>query len=102
MRADSVYPRLRPGDAVTVFATRDRGKPTAQTVTLLARATIYAVTSESSSTTVSSTGGDDRDVRRRVINVTLVVPHAEAEAFAHAAVTHDLTVALLSGVRGAP
>ena len=97
VRADSIYPRLRPGDAVAVLVTRDKGKPTSQTTTLLERATVYAVTADASSATfASSTRGGDEDASRRVSNVTLLVPRAQAEQLAHAAVNWDLTLALVS------
>jgi Flp pilus assembly protein CpaB len=97
VRADSIYPRLRPGDEVAVLITRDKGKPASQTTTLLERATVYAVTADVSTTTfASSARGEDEDVSRRVSNVTLLVPKAQAEQLAHAAVNWDLTIALVS------
>lgn len=97
VRADSVYPRLRPGDAVTVLVTRDKGKPSSETTMLLERATVYAVAAETNSTTfASSSAGDGDDAPRRVSNVTLLVPKAQAEQLAHAAVNWDLTLALVS------
>lgn len=102
VRADSVYPRLRPGDAVSVLATRDRGKPTSQTTTLLARATVYAVAAESSTASLSSTGEDGDTAPRRVTNVTLLIPRTEAEGLAHAAVNWDLTLALLPAAQRGP
>lgn len=98
VRADSVYPRLRPGDAVTLVATRERGKPASQTTTLLARATVYAVAADTAVATLDggSAAADDATTPRRVRNVTLVVPRAEVESVAHAAVNWDLTLALLS------
>lgn len=97
VRADSIYPRLRPGDAVAVLVTRDKGKPTSQTSTLLDRATVYAVAAEASTTTFASSARTDADdAPRRVANVTLLVPKAQAESLAHAAVSWDLTLALVS------
>lgn len=102
IRADSVYPRLRPGDAVAVLATRDRGKPTSQTMTLLARATVYAVAAESSTAILRSTRDDGEDAPHRVANVTLLIPQTAAEGLAHAALNGDLTLVLLSSVRSGP
>jgi hypothetical protein len=51
---------------------------------------------------VSSIREDGADAPRRVTNVTLVLPRAEVEALAHAALNGDLTIALLSAVKGAP
>lgn len=99
VRTDSAYARLRPGDTVAVLATRDRGKPTSQTTTLLAQATVYAVAAESTSTTTSSARGEGDEAPRRVTNVTLLVAKTDTEALAHAAVNHDLTLALLAGTQ---
>ena len=99
VRADGVYPRLRPGDAVAVLATRDKGKPTSQTDTLFPRATVYAVSLKPGAVATSA-GSTDEDASRTVSNVTLLVPRAAAEALAHAAVTAELTLAVLSTSRG--
>lgn len=97
VRADTIYPRLRPGDTVAILVTRDKGKPASQTSTLLERATVYAVAAEATTTTFASNAGtDDAEAPRRVANVTLLVPKAQAEQVAHAAVTADLTLALVS------
>lgn len=99
VRTDTVYPRLRPGDAVTVLATRDRGKPSSQTGTLLPRATVYAVAAEAA---ISSSAGGEADPHRRLTNVTLVVAAVDAEALTHAAVNFDLTLALQPAARKGP
>jgi len=95
VRADSVYQQLRPGDAVMVLDTRDKGKPTSQTSTLLARASVYAVSLEPRAVAMRSSTTDD-DAPRAVSNVTLLVPRAEAEGLAHAAVNAEITLAVLS------
>jgi pilus assembly protein CpaB len=95
VRADSVYQQLRPGDAVMVLATRDEGKPTSQTSTLLNRATVYAVSLKPSTVAVRSTTADDA-APAAVSNVTLLIPRAEAEGLAHAAVSAEITLAILA------
>ncbi len=103
VRTDSIYPRLRPGDTVAVLVTRDKGKPTSQTSTLLERATVYAVAADASSASVSSSSRDAaEDAPRRVSNVTLLISKADTERLAHAAVNWDLTVALLSQTAKGP
>ena len=72
---DSVYGRLRRGDAVAVLATSEAGQPESRTVTLLERATVYAVALESSR--VSLGGGPDEE-EGIPTNVTLVIPRARA------------------------
>lgn len=94
VEADAVYPALRPGDAVAVLATSNKGKPDSQTVTLLERALVYDVSLEAARIAI---GGDGEDEGRGLTNVTLVVPRSEAERVAHAVVNWDLTLALLSG-----
>jgi Flp pilus assembly protein CpaB len=94
VRADSVYHQLRPGDAVMVLATRDDGKPTSQTSTLLTRATVYSVLLKPSTVAVRSTTADDA-APATVSTVTLLVPRAEAEGLAHAAVNAAITLAVL-------
>jgi len=100
VEADAVYPGLRPGDAVAVLATSDRGKPESRTVTLLERAIVYHVSLEPGRTAMGR-GGDGGQEERRLTNVTLVVPKSEAERVAHAVVNWDLTLALLAPGDGA-
>ncbi|MPZ49726.1 MAG: hypothetical protein GEU75_10620 [Dehalococcoidia bacterium] len=94
VNADAVYSGLRPGDAVAVLATRDKDKPTSQTVTLLERAVVYELAREPGRLAVSG-GSDGEPEDRALTNVTLIVPRAEAERLAHAVVNWQLTLALL-------
>jgi Flp pilus assembly protein CpaB len=91
--ADTVYPGLRPGDAVAVLATSNKGKPDSKTVTLLERALVYDVSMEPARIAIGNNSGDEM---RGLSNVTLVVPRSQAEQVAHALVNADLTLALLS------
>ena len=91
--ADTVYPSLRPGDAVTVLSTSDKGKPTSKTVTLMERALVYDVSLAPSRIAIGNNSGDET---RSLTNVTLVVPRSQAEQVAHALVDSDLTLALLA------
>ncbi len=91
---DSVYGRLRRGDAVAVMATYDAGQPESRTVALLERATVYAVALEASR--VSLGGGDSRDEEGLPIGVTLVIPREAAARVAHAVVNAELTLLLLA------
>lgn len=99
VEADAVYPGLRPGDAVAVLATSDKGKPESRTVTLLERAVVYDVSLEPGRIAIGR-GGDDGEEDRGLTNVTLLVPRSEAERLAHAVVNWDLTLALLAPERG--
>jgi Flp pilus assembly protein CpaB len=94
VKPEAMYSGLRPGDAVAVLATRDKDKPTSQTVTLLDRAVIYETAREPGRIAVSrDSGSDEQD--RGLTNVTLIVPRADAERLAHAVVNWELTLALL-------
>jgi len=93
VEADAVYAGLRPGDAVAVLATRDKGKSTSQTVTLLDRAVVYAVSLEPGPIALGSRGQTEEE--RGLTNVTLLVPRSEAEAVAEATVNGTITLALL-------
>jgi len=97
--ADAVYPALRPGDAVTVLATSNKGKPDSRTVTLLERALVYDVSLETARVSIGSNSSDDT---RGLTNVTLVVPRSQAEQVAHALVNSDLTLALLAQGSASP
>jgi Flp pilus assembly protein CpaB len=95
VEADAVYPGLRPGDAVAVLATSDKGKPDSRTVTLLDSAVVYDVSLEPGRIAIGSQS-DSGEENRGLTNVTLVVPRSEAERVAHAVVNSDLTLALLA------
>jgi len=101
VRADSVYPRLRPGDVVAVVATWDKGKSTSQTMTVLPRATVYAVALEPGGRAIGSRAGGE-DTPRTIANVTLLVAKTDTERLAHAAVNWDLTLALLPPAANGP
>lgn len=92
VNADSVYPGLRPGDAVTVLGTAGGSQADGPTVTVLERALVYDVSAERSPTTIGSDGQSSRGLT----NVTLVVPSGVAEQVAHAAVSWTVTLALLA------
>lgn len=92
VNADSVYPGLRPGDAVTVLGTAGGSQADGPTVTVLERALVYDVSAERSPTSI----GSDGQSTRGLTNVTLVVPSGVAETVAHAAVSWTVTLALLA------
>lgn len=92
VNADSVYPGLRPGDAVTVLGTAGGSQADGPTVTVLKRALVYDVSAERSPTSI----GSDGQSTRGLTNVTLVVPSGVAEQVAHAAVSWTVTLALLA------
>ncbi len=91
---DSVYGRLRRGDAVAVMATTGAGQPESRTVALLERATVYAVALEASR--VSLGGGGSREEEGLPTGVTLVIPREAAARVAHALVNAELTLLLLA------
>jgi Flp pilus assembly protein CpaB len=92
VNADSAYPGLRPGDAVTVLGTAGGSQAVGPTVTVLERAVVYDVSAERTPTTIGSDGQSTRGLS----NVTLVVPSGVAEQVAHAAVSWTVTLALLA------
>ncbi len=91
VEADSVYPGLRSGDAVTVLGTAGAAQAGGLTVTVLDRALVYDVSLERSAATIRSDGEESRGLS----NVTLVVGKDEAEELAHASVNWTVTLALL-------
>lgn len=99
--ADRIYPGLRPGDAVAVYATRDPGKTTSQTAVLLERVTVHAVAAEAGVGSVTRTAAG-AEPPRRLTSVTLRVPRADAERLVHAAVSGELTIVLLSVTQKGP
>jgi hypothetical protein len=92
VKADSVYPGLRPGDAVTVLGTAGGSQAGGPTVTVLDRALVYDVSANRTATTIGSGG----QATSGLSNVTLVVPSAVAEQVAHASVSWTVTLALLA------
>jgi Flp pilus assembly protein CpaB len=95
VEADAVYPGLRAGDSVVVLGTSDKGEPGSETVTLLDSAIVYNISVEPGPII-----GNDGEEGRALSNVTLVVPRSEAERVAHAVVSWDVTLALLSTQEG--
>ncbi len=91
---DAVFARLRRADRVAVMATYDADQPDSRTVTLLRRATVYAVALESSRVSLGG-GGSDPEAGEPT-NVTLVIQGTEAERVAHALVNAELTLLLLA------
>lgn len=92
--ADTIYPGLRPTDQVSLLATSNAGKPESSTVTLLDRATVFAIGLERR--VVRSSTSNDPNEGATVANITLAVPRSEAEAIAHAVANAALTVVLLA------
>lgn len=92
--ADSIYPGLRPTDEVSLLATSNPGKPESRTVTLLDRATVFAIGLERR--VIRTTASDDPNDGATVANITLAVPRSEAEAIAHAVANATITVVLLA------
>jgi Flp pilus assembly protein CpaB len=92
--ADTIYPGLRPTDQVAILATANVGRPESTTVTLLDRATVFAVGLERRTLRSSSTSGADDGVT--VTHVTLAIPRTEAEAIVDAVKNGTVTIALLA------
>ncbi len=92
--ADTIYPGLRPTDEVALLATSNPGRPESRTVTLLDRATVFAIGLERRVIRSSTSNGPNDGAT--VANITLAVPRSEAEAIAHAAVNATITVVLLA------
>jgi Flp pilus assembly protein CpaB len=94
--ANAVYPLLRPGDAVAVLATSDKGKPQSKTTTVLQQATVYDVGADANRITLGSGNSGADSPPPRPANVTLVVPRAQAEQVTQALVDSQLTLVLLA------
>ncbi|MCZ7576306.1 MAG: RcpC/CpaB family pilus assembly protein [Dehalococcoidia bacterium] len=92
--ADTIYPGLRPTDEVALLATTNAGRPESATVTLLDRATVFAIGLERR-VVRSSTSNSPND-GATLANITLAVPRSEAEAVAHAVANATITVVLLA------
>jgi Flp pilus assembly protein CpaB len=92
--ADSIYPGLRPTDQVALLATSNAGKPESRTVTLIDRATVFAIGLERR--VIRSSTSDNPNDGATVANITLAVPRSEAEAVAHAVANATITVVLLA------
>ncbi len=92
--ADTIYPGLRPTDEVALLATSNAGRPESTTVTLLDRATVFAIGLERR--VVRSTLSNNPNDGATVANITVAVPRSEAEAVAHAVANATITVVLLA------
>lgn len=92
--ADTIYPGLRPTDQVALLATSNAGKPESKTVTLIDRATVFAIGLERR--VIRSSTSDNPNDGATVANITLAVPRSEAEAVAHAVANATITVVLLA------
>jgi Flp pilus assembly protein CpaB len=92
--ADTIYPGLRPTDEVALLATSSAGRPESRTVTLLYRATVFAIGLERR--VIRSSTSDNPNDGATVANITLAVPRSEAEAIAHAVANATITVVLLA------
>lgn len=98
--ADTIYPGLRPTDKVALLATTNAGKPESRTVTLIDRATVFAIGLERR--VIRSGTSDNPNDGATVANITLAVPRSEAEAVAHALANASITVVLLAPQQTSP
>jgi pilus assembly protein CpaB len=89
--------RVRPGDAVQVLVTRDKGRPESRTAVVLPRVTVFDVGHDERATVINTGGPDglDRAVGGPVSSLTLVVSQEQALQLAAAKWNGDLDVALL-------
>lgn len=92
--ANTIYPGLQPTDHVAILATASVGRPESTTVTLLERATVFAVGLERRTLRSSAAGGADDGAT--VTHVTLAVPQTDAEAIVAAVTNGTVTLVLLS------
>jgi Flp pilus assembly protein CpaB len=92
--ADTIYPGLRPTDQVALLATTNAGKPESRTVTLIDRATVFAIGLERR--VIRSSASDNPNDDDAVANITLAVPRSQAETVAHAVANATITVVLLA------
>ena len=93
--------RLRPGDAVQVLVTTDKGKPTSKTEIVIDQAIVYAAGKDERTRIVSSGAGSSPDTTGgagdagTLASLTLVLTPDQAPALAHARWNGDLDVVLL-------
>ncbi|MBE7518350.1 MAG: hypothetical protein HS107_03805 [Thermoflexaceae bacterium] len=92
--ADTIYPGLRPTDQIALLATSNVGKPESRTVTLIDRATVFAIGLERR--VIRSSTSDNPNDGATVANITIAVPRSEAEAIAHAVANATIAVVLLA------
>lgn len=93
--------RLRPGDAVRVRVTIDKGKPTSKTEVVIDRAIVYATGKDDRTRIVSNSANGAADTTGGVgdagslATLTLILTPDQAQALAHARWDGDLDVTLL-------
>lgn len=95
--AKAVFGSLYRGDTVAVLATSDPGKPQSLTTTLLSRATVYDIGTD---TTRVSIGGGAATAGGPIANVTLAIPQGQAERVTHALVNGTITLLLVAPASG--
>lgn len=86
--------RLRAGDEVQILLTRNKGKPEADTVVVLERATIYSVGYDERATVINAANASRTDTGP-LASLTLIVMPDQARALATARHSGELDVALL-------
>lgn len=92
VEANAVFPGLRRGDRVGVFATSEQGRPQSLTTPLLDRAIVYDVSLEASRVSLGGSGANEG----RITNVTILVPRDQAERVTHSLVNGRLTLVLVA------
>jgi Flp pilus assembly protein CpaB len=94
--ASAVGGRLRPGDAVRVYLTTEKGRPEAHTTVVLDRVTVYDVGHEEPAGAVATGGAGPAGVARGPISwATLLVTPEEGRQLAQARWAGELDLALL-------
>jgi Flp pilus assembly protein CpaB len=95
--------RIRPGDAVEVLVTTNKGKPEARTTVVLARVMVYDVgyADRQLSVGTGSNSADPAALAGALRSVTLAVTEQEAIALAQARWSGELDVALLAANQSA-
>jgi Flp pilus assembly protein CpaB len=93
--------RLRPGDAVRVYVTRDRGRPESRTEVVLERARVLDVGRDDGQAPVVQSGADgaSRPTGGPLAWLTVAVPAADGPRTAQAANDGAINVALLPADR---
>jgi pilus assembly protein CpaB len=89
--------RIRPGDAVQVLATTNKGRPESKTTVVLPRITVYDVGQDERATVINTSSSDDggRDDAASISSLTLIVSQEQALQLTVAKWNGDLDVALL-------
>jgi len=96
VEVNAVFPGLRRGDHVGVFATSEQGRPQSLTTPLLDRAIVYDVSLEASRVSLGGSGANEG----RITNVTILVPSDQAERVTHSLVNGRLTLVLVASEPG--